>query len=302
MEGRKGEPSTKVRPYRLDYRPLIDDEVTKRAIAFMERQVEAKKPFFLFVPYTATHYPTRPHPDFVGKTGNGPWADLLLQVDTYLGRLLDKVDQLGIGDDTVFVFTSDNGPEGYPPGNNTIGLETFSQGSAGPWRGTLFTGFEGSLRVPFVVRWPGKIEAGSTSNEIVHEMDLFPTFATLAGGKVPDDRPIDGIDVSPFLLGESKASGREGVIVYMGNEVFAVKWRNWKVHFKEQDTVFSDVRTYTTPRLYNLIDDPGETDNVLFSNTWVPKAALTQLAEHAASLQKHPPIKPGTPDPYQPPR
>ena len=133
-------------------------------------------------------------------------------------------------------------------------------------------------------------------------MDLFPTFASLAGGSVPDDRPIDGRDVAAFLLGERKASGREGFIVYMGTEIFGVKWRNWKVHFKEQDTWADVLRTYTMPRLYNLLTDPQERDNVLFPHTWVLKAALGQLEDHVASLQKHPPIPTGAPDPYEPPK
>jgi arylsulfatase A-like enzyme len=291
-----------VRPYTLDYRPLIDGDLTEKAIDFMERQARAKRPFFLYLPYTATHYPTRPHPDFVGKTGNGPWADLLLQIDTYNGRLLDTLDELGICDNTVFVFTADNGPEAAPRGTSTVAVETSTPGSAGPWRGTLFTGFEGSLRVPFAIRWPGHIPAGGASDEIVHEMDLFPTFARLSGGVIPKDRVIEGRDMTDFFLGKREKSGREGVIVYMGEEVFGVKWRNWKVNFKEQDTVFSETRSYGTPRVYNLLTDPQERENVLFPNTWVPKAALGQLAEHAASLKAEPPIKPGTLDPYNPPR
>jgi len=289
MEGRKGQEPRKLRPYRLDYRPLIDGDLTDKAIDFMERQVAAEKPFFLFLPYTATHYPTVPHPDFAGATGNGAWADLLLQIDSYTGRLLDAIDELGIRDNTIFIFTADNGPEAAH-GNNTLTLETSTQGSAGPWRGTLFTGFEGSLRVPFAIRWPGKIPAGWSSDEIVHEMDLFPSLAAFAGGKVPDDRVIDGIGMSDFLLGKQQKSGREGVIVYM------------KLNFKEQDTIFSETREYGMPRLYNLYSDPQERENVLFPHTWVPKAALGQLGAHMASLKANPPIKPGTKDPYVPPQ
>ena len=302
MEGRKGQEPRRVRPYRLDYRPLIDGDLTEKAVDFMTRQVKADKPFFLYLPYTATHYPTRPHPEFAGKTGNGDWADILLQIDTYAGRLLDTIDELKIRDNTIFVFTADNGPEAAPRGNNTLTVETGTQGSAGPWRGTLFTGFEASLRVPFAIRWPGRIPAGTSSNEIVHEMDLFPTFAKLAGGAVPQDRVIDGLDMADFFLGKQEKSGREGVIVYMGEEIFGVKWRNWKVNFKEQDTVFSETRSYGTPRVYNLLTDPQEREDVLFPHTWVPKAALGQLAEHIKSLKASPPIKPGTVDPYQPPK
>ena len=299
MEGKKGESPKKVRPYRLDFRPLIDKVLTEKSIDFMKRQVKAKNPFFLFVPYTATHYPTMPHPDFAGKSGNGAWADLLMQIDAYTGMILDEIDDLGIRENTIVIFTADNGPEGSM-GNNMINIVTTDQGSAGPWRGTLFTGFEGSLRVPFAIRWPGKIPAGRSSDEIVHEMDLFPTLAKLAGGKVPDDRIIDGIEMSDFFFGKTEESGREGVIVYMGNDVYGVKWRNWKMNFKELDTIFGEVREYGLPKVYNLYKDPGERENVLFPHTWVPKAATPQLIQHVMSLRQEPPIKPGTKDPYMP--
>jgi arylsulfatase len=179
-------------------------------------------------------------------------------------------------------------------------VETALHGSAGPWRSTLFTGYEGALRVPFAVRWPDKIEAGRVSDEIVHAMDLFPTLAGIAGGKVPSDRVIDGIDMSGFFLGKTQQSGREGFVIYMGNDVFGVKWRDWKLHFKEQTGWNGVLREYTMPRLYNLINDPQERDNVLFPHTWVPKAALPQLQEHVISLKKNPPVPTGALDPYKP--
>ena len=301
-EGKKGSPPRKVMDYDLEQRPLIDLELTKRSIDFMKRQVKAQKPFFLFVPYTLAHYPALPHPDFAGKTGNGRWADVLTQIDAYNGMLLDAIDELGIGDDTLFVFTADNGPEAYPEGTNTGSVDYPIPGTAGPWRGTLFTGFEGSLRVPFAARWPGKIRAGSVSDEIVHEMDLFTTFAKIAGGKVPDDRIIDGVDQTDFFLGKQEKSNREGLIVYMGNDVWGVKWRNWKINLKEQQTIFSGKVDLGLARVYNLYKDPGETLNVIFPETWVPKAALGQLGAHIGSLRKEPPIKPGTKDPYEPPK
>jgi arylsulfatase len=302
MEGVKGSVPKKVRPYRLDYRPLIDRDLTNRAIRFMKKQVEAKKQFFLYLPYTATHFPTMPHPDFKGKSGKGVWGDMLMQIDSYTGELLDTLDDLGIAENTIFIFTADNGPEALGFGETSMTLETAVHGSAGPWRSSLFTGYEGALRVPFVVRWPGKIKAGGVSDEIVHEMDLFPTLAKIVGGKVAQDRVIDGIDVSDFLLGKSNKSGRDGFVVYMGNDIFGVKWQDWKLHFKEQTGWNGVLREYTMPRLYNLINDPQEKDNVLFPHTWVLKAALPQLEEHVASLKKYPPILPGTKDPYRPPK
>ncbi len=206
MEAHKGEEPKKLRVYNLKERALIDKELTDRSIDFMQRQVDAGKPFFLFLPYTQTHMPVSPHPDFKGKTRNGEFADVLAQIDAYVGRLLDQVDRLEIRDNTIFIFTSDNGPDSSPP----------YQGFSGPWRGSYFTALEGSLRVPFIMRWPGRVPAGTVSNEIVHEMDLFPTFARITGGVVPSDRVIDGVDQTDFLLGRKETSNRESVVIYLG--------------------------------------------------------------------------------------
>jgi len=300
MSAAKGNTPEKIRPYRLDYRPLIDRDLTDKAMDFMEKSVDDKKPFFLYLPYTATHFPTMAHPDFKGKSGNGEWADLLMQIDSYLGELQNKIRELGIEENTIFVFTADNGPEALNYGSTSITVEGAYQGSAGPWRGTLFTGFEGALRVPFVIKWPKNIQGGASSDEIVHAMDLFPTIAAITKSKVPQDRVIDGIDMSDFFLGKSEKSGRDGFIVYMGNDIFGVKWRNWKLHFEEQEAWNTIKHTYTMPRIYNLYDDPQERNNVLFPHTWVPKAALKQLEQHVISLKQNPPVPTGQSDPYEP--
>lgn len=300
MQGKRGSKLEKVRPYRLDYRPLIDRDLTDKAITFIEKNAKSDQPFFVYLPYTATHFPAMPHPDFKGKSGRGAWADLLMQIDAYVGELLDTIDNLGISDNTIFIFTADNGPESLSAGETSMTVETAFNGSAGPWRSSLFTSYEGALRVPFAVRWPAKIKPGRVSDEIVHEMDLFPTLARFAAGKVPDDRVIDGIEMADFLTGKSEKSGRDGFVVYMGNEIYAVKWRDWKLHLKEQTGWDGEVREYAMPRLYNLLNDPQENDNVLFPHTWVPKPALRQLEEHMGSLKTNPPIKMGQLDPYEP--
>ena len=300
MSAIKGSTPEKIRPYRLDYRPLIDRDLTDKAMDFMERSVDDKKPFFLYLPYTATHFPTMAHPDFKGKSGNGEWADLLMQIDSYLGELQNKIKELGIEENTIFVFTADNGPEALNYGSTSITVEGAYQGSAGPWRGTLFTGFEGALRVPFVIKYPKKIQANTSSDEIVHAMDLFPTIAAFTKSEIPRDRVIDGIDMSDFIVGKSEESGRDGFIVYMGNDIFGVKWKNWKLHFEEQEAWNTIKHSYTMPRVYNLYDDPQERNNVLFPHTWVPKAALKQLEEHIISLKQNPPIPNGQKDPYEP--
>ena len=150
----------------------------------LKRSVARGQPFYAYVPLTQVHLPTIPHPDFAGRTGYGDFADSVVETDHRLGQILDAVDELGVRDNTIVVFTSDNGPDPTWPW----------QGSSGPWRGYYFTHMEGSLRVPFLVRWPGNIPAGGVSNEIVHQVDTFTTLATMAGAPVPVDRAIDGID------------------------------------------------------------------------------------------------------------
>jgi arylsulfatase len=179
------------------------------------------------------------------------------------------------------------------------------QGFSGPWRGSYFTGLEGSLRAPFLIRWPGRIPAKRVSNDIVHEMDLFPTFARLAGGTVPGDRVIDGVEQTDFLTGTATKSNRESVVIYVGSELYGVKWRDWKMMVKEVNTIAGDpVRSYDIPLFYNLLLDPKEEHPVLYAaaNLWVRYPAGQVLFEHAVSLKKEPPIPPGTPASYRPSR
>ncbi len=293
MQGRKGEEPKEVKLFDHQERRLIDDELTEKTIDFMQRSVKANKPFFAYVPYTMVHHPMLPHPDFDGKSKNGVWGDVLMQIDAYTGRLLDEVDKLGIADNTIVIFTSDNGPEMMEPWT----------GSAGPWRGSYFTALEGSLRAPFIMRWPGKVAEGRVSNEIVHEMDLFTTFANISGGKVPTDRAIDGIDQTAFFTGKQGQSNRDSVVVYVGKELFGVKWHDWKMMSKEMDSGEKPIKQYSIPHIYNLLLDPREERPMTntYENFWVVRPLVQVLAEHMASLKKYPPIAPGTPDPYVPP-
>jgi arylsulfatase len=291
-EGRKGEPSRELEVYDLEARRLIDAEITRRTVDFMRGSVEAGRPFYAYVPYTLVHFPTLPNPAFAGRTGYGDFPDALAEMDTNVGALLDAVDELRIRDDTIVVFTSDNGPEATWPW----------QGTAGPWRGYYFTHMEGSLRVPFIIRWPERIPAGRVSDEIVHEVDTFATFAGLAGAAVPADRPIDGVDQTDFLLGAAERSGREGFPVFVADRLEAVKWRNWKlVFYDEQRDWWTPPLRLGSPKAFDLITDPKEEyPETALRNTWNAEPAMAIVTEFQRSLVEHPPIAPGTPDPYAP--
>lgn len=289
LEGRRGEKTRKLEAYDLKTRRLIDTEVTRRTIDFMRRSAAAERPFYAYVPFTQVHYPTLPHPDFAGRTGHGDFADSLAEMDHHVGQLVDAVKDLGLDKDTVIVFTSDNGPEEMLPW----------RGWAGPWSGSYFTAMEGSLRVPFILSWPGRVASGRVSNEIVHQVDIFTTLARLAGTDVPKDRSIDGVDQSEFFLGKEK-SNREGFVCYVGDLLHAVKWRNWKLHFVLQEYMCDAPHRLSNPRLHNLIEDPRERNNVAAMNTWVYNPAMKIMRDFEDSLKKEPPILPGTPDPYVP--
>jgi len=290
MEGKKGEKSRLVKVYDEDERRLIDAELTRRSLEFMRREVQAGKPFFLYLPYTLVHMPTLPDPAFAGKTGNGDWADCLAELDHNTGLVLNEIKTLGIEKDTIVVFASDNGPEATDPW----------RGWAGPWRGTYFTTMEGSLRAPCIIRWPGKVPAGRVSNEIVHVADLYPTLARAAGAEIPKDRAIDGVDQTEFFLGRQEKSNREGFPAYNADRLQAVKWRNWKIHFYWQEEMYDVPLKLPIPKVCNLLTDPKEEREVLIPNSWVTYPAEKILVEFEMSMKKYPPIPPGTPDPYHP--
>ena len=288
MEGLKGGKSRALQDYDVTQRRLIDAEITRRSVAFMERQAQAGKPFFMYVSLTQPHLPTLPNPAFAGRTGNGDWADMLSEMDSNVGQMLDAVDRLGLRDDTLVIFTSDNGPEFFKPWD----------GWAGPWRGQYFTALEGGIRVPFMARWPGNIPAGRVSNEIVHGVDMFATLAAMANAKLPADRPMDSIDQSAFLLGKSEKSFREGFPIWGSDTLLAVKWRNWKLHFYKQDTMFDPPQKLGIPFIVNLYTDPREEKPT--PDSWVVTPMLKIVGEFQASTKAHPVIPMGTPDPYVP--
>ena len=291
-DARKGEKARQVGTLDVEQRRLMEAEITRRSIDFMQRQVKAGKPFYAYLSFSQPHMPTLPHPEFAGKTGNGDWADCLAEMDHRTGQILDAIKELGIEDNTLVIFTSDNGPEATHPW----------EGDSGPWRGTYFTAMEGSLRAPFIVRWPGKVPAGRVSNQIVHIVDCFTTLARVGGAEVPKDRPIDGVDQLDFLLGKQESSNREGFPAYVADRLSAVKWRNWKAHLIWQENMYDPPMRLPLPKIINLLTDLKEERDVGAKNSWVADAVVRIIGELEGSLKKYPPIKVGTPDPYTPPK
>ena len=208
-------------------RPADQRTITRRygeeAAAFIERHQE--QPFFLYLPHTMPHMPLFRSPAFEDHSAGGIYGDVIEEIDDAVGMVLDTLDRLGLSDNTLVVFTSDNGP--------WTSFDTHG-GSSGPLRHGKGTTFEGGMRVPGIFRWPGHIEPGVT-NAIGSGMDLFTTAIGLAGGDVPTDRPIDGVDLSPVLFESPDAAGpRRTMAYYRMGELFAFRQDQFKVHFVTQ--------------------------------------------------------------------
>jgi arylsulfatase A len=236
----------------------VDLRFTEKAVAFLEesQRQDPDKPFFLSLFLSAPHTPWLP-PDVVkGRSADGPRGDLVLLADRCAGEIAAALDRLGRANDTLFIFTSDNGPH---PG-------TKGHSSAGPWRGLKSHIWEGGHRVPFLARWPGHIPAGAVSDEPVCLVDLMAAFAALTGGGLPAEAGPDSWDISPALLGKKgPAPIREALVSHSENGTFAIRQGAWKLILDNTTSGGWMVPAGTPPRpgspgqLYNLAEDPGET-------------------------------------------
>jgi arylsulfatase A-like enzyme len=289
MEARRGGLAKNVAIYDLELRRKIDSQLIERSIDFMQRQVAANRPFFAYVPLTQLHYPTIPHRDFEGKTGAGDFADAMVEMDKRVSQLVDFIEQFKLRENTVFIFASDNGPEFRRPW----------RGTAGPWSGTYHTAMEGALRVPFILRWPGRVPA-RVSNDIVHVTDLYTTLAKIGGASLPDDRPIDGVDQRDFFFGNTEKSAREGFVYYIKDELRAAKWRDWKMHMVWEAEPNTGPVHLETPWLFNLTQDPKEETDIGTQHSWARRPLRVLIQEFQQGLKTHPPIPPGAPDDYRP--
>ncbi len=250
---------------------------TDKSIAWMKEQSEAgEKPFLLYLCHTMMHTVIDASPEFRNRTGNGLYADTLEELDHECGRLLDAIDDLGIVENTLVIFTSDNGAwsndaERQNPKNAqhiewTEGEQT-AVGSNAPLREGKASSYEGGVRVPCLVRWPGKVPAGRVNDAIFATLDFMPTFAHLAGFDVPDDRVIDGVNQTDLLLGESEVGNRKHYFYHSGSHgVREGKWKllkanRWSENEMERRTYPKDFGTNGI-ELYNLDADISETNNL----------------------------------------
>jgi arylsulfatase A-like enzyme len=239
--------------------PAVQDTLTARytdeAVKFITEN--KSKPFFLYLPHTAVHVPLYPGSNFRGKSNNGRYGDWVEEIDWSAGRILDTVRELGLGSNTLVLFTSDNGPW-LTQGKNG--------GIAGPLRGGKGSTWEGGVREPTIAWWPGHVPAGSECAAIMANIDVLPTFVKIAGGQVPADRVMDGRDISALLMGKSKESPHEAFFYYRSQTLEAVRSGPWKLGLPPQLGAGAQKKNApqapAVPRLYNLEADIGETNNV----------------------------------------
>jgi len=268
------------------------ERYTKEAVKFLHEHKD--KPFFLYLPHTAVHVPLHPGKQFRGKSANSTYGDWVEEADASTGRVLDALRELHLDRNTLVIFTSDNGPW-LTQGKNG--------GSAGPLRGGKGGTFEGGMREPTIAWWPGRVPAGAVSDAMSGNIDVLPTFMKLAGGKLPNDRKIDGADLSRILLGQSKDSPREAHYYFSGNKLEAVRSGPWKLAIapqnentgkqqkkkeedkKKEDKKKEDKKPFT-PKLYNLAADIGETTDVSAEHPDIVKRLQTLVAKMDADLGK----------------
>ena len=258
----------------------IDDDIAARAATFIEQQHKAGKPIFVWVNFTHMHFRTHPKPESVGQAGRwqSPYHDVMIDHDKNVGTVLNKLDELGITDDTIVMYGTDNGPH----------MNSWPDGAMTPFRNEKNSNWEGAYRVPAMVRWPGHIKPGSVSNGIVSHLDWFPTFLAMAGdtqvkeelakgdkvGDMTYKVHLDGDNLVPYLTGQVEKSPRESFIyINDDQQVTGLRFDNWKLVFLEQradGTMLLWANPFTSlrvPKIFNLRLDPYERADIT-SNTY----------------------------------
>jgi arylsulfatase A len=251
----------------------ITERYVEESVRFIRENAGSETPFFLYLAHMHVHLPHYPAERFLRESENGPYGGAVAAIDWATEVLLTELKSLGLDEDTLVVFTSDNGSRMQGQG-----------GSNGELRGIKGTTWEGGMRVPMIARWPGKVSAGRVCNELTLSMDLCPTLAAIGGQPMPDDRIIDGKDIQPILYDEADAkSEHDAFFYYRQNVLQAVRSGKWKLHIRREaqrtgnQTVQSEKRKLEDlQELYDLESDIGETSNVYDQNPEVVKALLAK--------------------------
>jgi hypothetical protein len=244
------------------------------------------------------HFPNLPSQQFKGKSRIGNHGDKLMEGDYHVGQILDTLKQLGIDDNTIVVFASDNGPQGETArehGNQG----TPDMGNSAPFRGELGEVTEGAIRTAAIIRWPGKVKPNTTKYAVFSIMDFLPTFAHIVGGKMPTDRPIDGVDQIDVLLGSTAIGHRKSLLSLIGADLVAARWKQWRIYFTDvhptgigpqrQPGMFSASAPMAGyPKIYNIEMDPHEDLIVAAMFGWVSGPALKTVDEYMATLKRYP--------------
>lgn len=205
-------------------------ELTNHAVQWIDKAAESKRPFFLYLPLTSPHYPVVPAPEFEGKSRAGAYGDFVQQTDWSVGQVLEALHRNGVANNTLVIFTSDNGPEitGEVNPGAYDRVQKFAHRSAGVLRGAKRDAWEGGHRVPFIACWPGKIQAGVVSDEVMCHVDFMATAAALVGAKLPDNAGEDSVSVLPVFLGEKLATPlREATVHHSAQGKFAIRKGDW---------------------------------------------------------------------------
>lgn len=250
----------------------LTERYTQEAVQFIRDSRD--RPFFLYVPHTMPHVPLHVSPEFAGRSQGGLYGDVVECVDWSVGEIARTVDGLGLRDNTLLLFTSDNGPWLQQKEHG---------GSAGPLRAGKGTAYEGGVRVPFVARWPGRIPAGHLCAAPVISLDLYTTALLLAGVTPPRDRVVDGRDMLPVLTGRAR-SPHDMLCFCVGDELRAVRGDNWKLHLRGQRE--GQVVTLDPPELYDLAANLGETTNVAEQHPEVVAGLRERIATWEAELAR----------------
>ena len=294
-------------PYSRDNRPGMiapDFDIEEVDMVFLEKSLKfldehkkqkPEKPFFLFHSMQAVHLPSFPGRDFKGKTDAGPHGDFIFQFDHVVGALLAKLEKLKIADNTLVIVTSDNGPE-VPTVINM--RKTHNHDGARPWRGVKRDNWEGGHRVPFIVRWPAKVKAGSASEQIICQTDIMATCAALVGYDLPVNSAEDSFDISYVLSGNAKEPVRPYVLHQTISLALGIREGDWKYldHMGSGGSNYNQdgewgLKQYALPekapgasgQLYNLKSDPGEKDNLYFKRPEIVKR-LKRLLESTKKM------------------